>query len=162
MTTTTISLTNESATARLGRAIAARLSAGDVVRLEGPLGAGKTTLARAIIRALAGPVEVPSPTYTLVETYNAPDFQIWHFDLYRLEKPGDLWELGAEDAFDDGVSLIEWPERAEGAVPGDALIVALSVDAASRSATLSGTGRWADRVEAVACDAKNRLETSHE
>jgi tRNA threonylcarbamoyladenosine biosynthesis protein TsaE len=162
MRVATINLTREQDTDRLGMRLAECLVAGDVVRLEGPLGAGKTTLARAVIRALVGPVTVPSPTFTLVETYEAPDFGVWHFDLYRLEKPGDIWELGAEEAFDDAVSLIEWPERAGDKIPANAMTVALSLREGGRVAILSGSEDWAARIAAVASDFENRLETSHE
>ena len=82
-----------------------------MIALKGELGAGKTTFARAFIRARGGGEAVPSPTFTLVQIYEIGDVPIWHFDAYRLRDPDEAWELGIEDAFRDGISLIEWPER---------------------------------------------------
>jgi tRNA threonylcarbamoyladenosine biosynthesis protein TsaE len=106
-------LPDERATERLGATLAERLRVGDVVGLKGDLGAGKTTLARAIIRAAAGDREliVPSPTFTLVEVYETPRGTFWHFDLYRLETAEQVYELGWEEALAEGIVLIEWPER---------------------------------------------------
>ena len=108
-----MSLPDESATERLGATLAERLRVGDVVGLKGELGAGKTTLARAIIRAAAGDREliVPSPTFTLVEVYETPRGSFWHFDLYRLEAAEQVYELGWEEALAEGIVLLEWPER---------------------------------------------------
>lgn len=101
-------LPDEAATAALAQLLAPLLRQGDVLALQGDLGAGKTTFARALINALEGPVEeVPSPTFTLVQTYQRGELEIWHFDLYRLEDPEEAWELGIEEAFSEGVSLIE-------------------------------------------------------
>lgn len=98
---------------------------GDVLALRGPLGAGKTVFARSFIEARARAAglgansvgEVPSPTFTLVQTYDLPDIPIWHFDLFRLERPEDALELGIEDAFAMAISLIEWPERLGSLLP---------------------------------------------
>jgi tRNA threonylcarbamoyladenosine biosynthesis protein TsaE len=108
-----MSLPNEAATESLGETLALRLNPGDVVGLKGDLGAGKTTLARAIIRAAANDptLIVPSPTFTLVEVYETPRGAYWHFDLYRLEAPEQVYELGWEEALAEGVVLLEWPER---------------------------------------------------
>ena len=108
-----MSLPDESATERLGATLAERLRVGDVVGLKGDLGAGKTTLARAIIRAAAGDRDliVPSPTFTLVEVYETPRGAFWHFDLYRLEAAEQVYELGWEEALAEGIVLLEWPER---------------------------------------------------
>ncbi|MGE5150089.1 MAG: tRNA (adenosine(37)-N6)-threonylcarbamoyltransferase complex ATPase subunit type 1 TsaE, partial [Rhodospirillaceae bacterium] len=106
-------LPNEQATEALGATLAARLKPGDVVGLKGDLGAGKTTLARAIIRAAAADPDliVPSPTFTLVEVYDTPRGAYWHFDLYRLDDPEQVYELGWEEARAEGIVLVEWPER---------------------------------------------------
>lgn len=145
----TLPLADETATCRLGQALAALLRPGDTVLLDGDLGTGKSTLCRALIRAaLEDPdEEVPSPTFTLVQTYDGEHATYWHFDLYRLEKPDDVLELGIEDAFADGVSLIEWPQRLGRWAPRRALTIALThtVDG-GRLATLRGENRWADRL----------------
>jgi tRNA threonylcarbamoyladenosine biosynthesis protein TsaE len=106
-------LPTEQATEALGATLAARLKPGDVVGLKGDLGAGKTTLARAIIRAAAADpaLIVPSPTFTLVEVYDTPRGAYWHFDLYRLDEPQQVYELGWEEALAEGIVLLEWPER---------------------------------------------------
>jgi len=106
-------LPNEQATEALGATLAARLKPGDVVGLKGDLGAGKTTLARAIIRAAAADPDliVPSPTFTLVEVYDTPRGSYWHFDLSRLDDPQQVYELGWEEALAEGIVLLEWPER---------------------------------------------------
>src|SRR6266550_896042 len=107
-----IELPDEAATTALAARIATLARPGDVIALKGELGAGKTSFARAFIRARAGRDEVvPSPTFTLAQPYDFADVTIWHFDCYRLRDPEEAWELGIEDAFRDGISLIEWPER---------------------------------------------------
>ena len=104
-------LDDDAATRALGAALAGLLQTGDVIALHGELGAGKTTLTRGLVQALCGADEdVPSPTYTLVQAYDAPDFPLWHFDLYRLGRPEDVNELGWDDT-QDGVAVIEWPAR---------------------------------------------------
>ena len=129
------------ATARLGAGIAGGLRPGDAVALWGDLGAGKTTLARAILRALGVTDEVPSPTFTLVQSYGTEP-RIAHFDLYRLKNAREMEELGFEDALAEGAVLVEWPERAPEALPADALHVRLKHDAGTRSARLTGPARW--------------------
>ena len=130
-------LPNEQATEALGATLAARLKPGDVVGLKGDLGAGKTTLARAIVRAAAGDPDliVPSPTFTLVEVYDTPRGPIWHFDLYRLDSPDQVYELGWEEALAEGVVLMEWPERLGPLLPQH-LSVTLEVDGDGRRALL--------------------------
>jgi tRNA threonylcarbamoyladenosine biosynthesis protein TsaE len=132
-----MSLPDESATERLGATLAERLRVGDVVGLKGELGAGKTTLARAIIRAAAGDREliVPSPTFTLVEVYETPRGSFWHFDLYRLEAAEQVYELGWEEALAEGIVLIEWPQRLGNLLPRH-FSVALEVDGDGRRALL--------------------------
>jgi tRNA threonylcarbamoyladenosine biosynthesis protein TsaE len=146
------------ATGRLARRLAPQLRPGDVIGLAGPLGIGKTAFARALIRASLGPTgvaeEVPSPTFTLVQTYDVPatgGATLYHFDLYRLTRPEDAYELGIEDAFADGISLIEWPERLGSLLPRDRLDLELSMGtkATARRARLVGHGSWAQRLEGI-------------
>ncbi len=106
-----IDLPDETATAALAARIATVAIPADVIALKGDLGTGKTAFARAFIRACGNQDEVPSPTFTLVQVYDAGPTEIWHFDLYRIRSPEEAWELGIEDAFIAGISLIEWPER---------------------------------------------------
>jgi tRNA threonylcarbamoyladenosine biosynthesis protein TsaE len=145
-----IALKDEAATAALAQRLAPHLKAGDVVALSGDLGAGKTSFARALIRALSGPDgsgrEVPSPTFTLVQTYETPAGRIHHFDLYRIQSPDELAEIGWDEAPADGVVLVEWPDRAGTLLPAGRLDIALSfgADSTSRQARLTpGTG-WMD------------------
>ena len=104
-------LADETATAAAGAALARAARAGDVIALSGPLGVGKTALARGFLAQLGHRGEVPSPTFAIVQPYEALDPPIWHVDLYRIEHVGELDELGL-DAAEDGVLLVEWPERA--------------------------------------------------
>ncbi|MGD2133806.1 MAG: tRNA (adenosine(37)-N6)-threonylcarbamoyltransferase complex ATPase subunit type 1 TsaE [Maricaulaceae bacterium] len=144
-----IPLPTEAATLALGARIAAALGPGDVICLYGDLGAGKTTLARGLIAALCADAgEVPSPTYTLVQTYRAGGFDVWHVDLYRLEGEDESAELGLEDAFDAHVSVIEWPERLGRRLPPDRLEVHLAeTDDGGRVARLIGQGAWRGRID---------------
>jgi len=108
---TILTLDDETVTAALGARIATALRPGDVVALAGDLGAGKTALARAILRGLGVAGHVPSPTFTLVQSYETPGLTVHHFDLYRIEDKSELRELGLEEAKEDGAVLIEWPDR---------------------------------------------------
>jgi tRNA threonylcarbamoyladenosine biosynthesis protein TsaE len=152
---TVIDLPDENATAALAARLAALAAPGDIIALSGELAAGKTTFARAFIRARGGDETVPSPTFTLVQTYDLPGGAVWHFDLYRLRRPGEAWELGIEDAFRDGISLIEWPERLETLLPARRLGVALHFGPApdARRATLAGGGDWAARLAGIGAAA---------
>jgi len=140
------------ATEALGRALARLLRPGDVIALYGDLGAGKTALARALIRALPGPAgaaeeEVPSPTFTLVQTYDRDPAPVWHFDLYRLEDASEVEELGFSEALAGGISLIEWPQRLGARLPAAALTLTLTFDGDdSRCARLEGGGDWPQRL----------------
>ena len=143
------SLADEAATVALARRIAAVARPGDVIALAGELGVGKTRFARAFVDALTGArEEVPSPTFTLVQTYDSPGGPIWHFDLYRLTRPDEAYELGIEEALSEGISLIEWPDRAQGLLPDQRLDLTLTFAAApnARAARLIGRGSWADRL----------------
>jgi tRNA threonylcarbamoyladenosine biosynthesis protein TsaE len=141
-------LADEAATARLGQGIALALRPGEAVCLSGPLGAGKSTLARALVRALTTPdEEVPSPTFTLVQFYEGPDLKIAHFDLYRLADPDEAYEIGLDEALDDGAAVIEWPERLAGRLPADRLDVeiVLGETAETRQVRWVGYGTWEGR-----------------
>jgi len=139
-------LEDETATSALGAALAGRIRPGEAICLNGPLGAGKSTLARALIRALTKPdEEVPSPTFTLVQTYDGPGFTISHFDLYRLSDPDEAYEIGLDEALEDGVAIIEWPERLEGRLPPDRLDIDIRLEGGSRRARLTACGRWKER-----------------
>jgi tRNA threonylcarbamoyladenosine biosynthesis protein TsaE len=141
-----INLADADATARLGASLATHLKIGDAVCLFGPLGAGKSTLARGLIRALTTPDEdVPSPTFTLVQTYEGEAMAIAHFDLYRLTDPDEVHELGLDEALDDGIALIEWPERLEGRLPPDRLDIVLIPHGLGRTATLVPHGSFEGR-----------------
>lgn len=145
MTSGRIPLPDEAATARLGAALAGLLVLGDAICLSGPLGAGKSTLARALIRSLTSPEEeVPSPTFTLVQTYEA-SLPIAHFDLYRLTSAEEMFEIGLMEALDEGAALIEWPERLEGRLPANRLDVALVAEGEGRRADLTPHGTWRGR-----------------
>ena len=133
-------------TLALGAKLAATLKTGDVIALAGDLGAGKTTLSRGLIQALCGDIDVPSPTYTLLQTYPADGFDIYHFDFYRLEKPEDCLELGLDDALDYGASLMEWPERLGRYLPEDNLSVDIAFEGDGRTATLTAGPSWKDRL----------------
>ena len=134
----TVSIANEAKLLALGASLIPQLSAGQTVCLIGGLGAGKTTLVRGMIQSVLGDIDVPSPTYTLVQTYNMPEFELWHCDMYRLERPEDGYELGVMDAFEDAVCLIEWPDKLGGLIPEDALAVEIAFDGEGRKVTLRG------------------------
>jgi tRNA threonylcarbamoyladenosine biosynthesis protein TsaE len=150
-----IDLPDENATAALAARLAALARPRDVIALKGELGTGKTSFARAFIRARGGDEDVPSPTFTLVQTYELPGGAVWHFDLYRLRAAEEAWELGIEEAFGAGISLIEWPERLGVLLPARHLLVELdfAVVPDARRATLAGSGDWLSRLAALSAGA---------
>src|SRR5215468_12533173 len=123
----TVTLPDEGATLRFATDLAGALEPGDLVTLSGDLGAGKTTFARALIRHLSGDeqLEVPSPTFTMVQTYDLPRFPVVHADLYRVTGSSELAELGFDDLPEGAVVLLEWPDRAAGMLPPNRLDITL-------------------------------------
>lgn len=145
-----IDLADEAATVRLGAAVGLTLTAGEAICLWGTLGAGKSTLARGLIRALTDPNEdVPSPTFTLVQFYGGEALPLAHFDLYRLTRADEAYEIGLDEALEDGAAIIEWPERLEGRLPPDRLDIELSIVGSAgdeaRRARLTPHGSWEGR-----------------
>ncbi|MEL6416548.1 MAG: tRNA (adenosine(37)-N6)-threonylcarbamoyltransferase complex ATPase subunit type 1 TsaE [Pseudomonadota bacterium] len=136
-----IHLKDEGATLALGAALAAGLQPGDIVCLSGDLGAGKTTLARGLIQSRLGDVDVPSPTYTLVQTYDWGEDELWHCDLYRLDQPRDAYELGLIDAMDTCIILIEWADRLGDLLRAEAKHIHIEFEGEGRIATLTGFDR---------------------
>ncbi len=131
---------DEAAIESLGQSIAARLTQGDAILLDGPLGAGKSTLARALIRAACATpdLDVPSPSYTLVQSYEAPGLTLHHFDLWRLNGPDALTDLGWDEAR-SGAVIVEWPDRLQTLRPQDALTITITIHGpTTRSVALSG------------------------
>ncbi len=161
-----LDLPDPAATAALAARLAALVRRGDVIALGGDLGTGKTSFARAFINALPraedeppseAAEEVPSPTFTLVQTYRRKPADIWHFDLYRLTRPEEAYELGIEEAFAEAISLIEWPERLGRLLPADRLDLMLHFTDRSeaRRADVTGRGDWTERL------VKSDLRGSH-
>lgn len=149
-------LANETATAHLMADLALLVGPGDLITLSGDLGAGKTAAARAMIRYLAGDdtIEVPSPTFTLAQHYDLPPYPLLHADLYRINGPGELEEIGLAPLPEGTVVLIEWPERAAGALPADRIDIAFShrpaLGSAARAAEITGYGKAAAQVARLA------------
>ena len=139
----------EQQTSDLAKKVASIAKKGDVFALYGTLGMGKSVFARSFIQYLTGVVDVPSPTFTLVQDYQSDDFEIFHFDLYRLEHPDEVFELGFEDAIFNGVCLIEWPEKAGNWLPKDVFKIDITPLDDGRKITISVNSD----------DKKNRLET---
>lgn len=147
---TLISLSDETATQRFAAAMADILVPGDTLLLEGEIGAGKSAFARALIRSLAGAeIEVPSPTFTLVQTYDFENFEIWHCDLYRLTHPDEAFELGLDDAFETAICLIEWPDRLGDLAPSGALTLRFAALADHHTVTYQPDQIWAARLADV-------------
>ena len=158
--TADLMLADEAATRAFGARLAAYLEPGDVIALEGDLGAGKSTLARALIRELGVTGEIPSPTFTLIQQYDTPYLMVAHVDLYRIEDDSEIDELGLEDALDYGALIVEWPARlGRGFEPGRVrgrLNLSLTLDDASedpavekRKLTATGYGGWAAKLKRI-------------
>ncbi len=151
---TNLLLTSPEDTTEFAARLGAELRAGDVLLLEGDVGAGKTHFARSLIQSLLlAPEDVPSPTFTLVQSYEAPGFEIWHADLYRLSSPDEVIELGLVDAFEDALCLVEWPDRLAELRPRSALTLRFCMlqTIGQRSLRLEADNpRWQDLIEARA------------
>jgi len=144
----TLKLESAEKTEALGAALATLAEPGAVFALNGPLGAGKTCLARGLITALMPNTaeEIVSPTFTLVQTYETDAGMVWHFDCYRLKQPEDAIELGFEDALGD-ICIIEWPERLGNFLPQARIDITLTHDGERRVATVVGHGMWAEHIK---------------
>lgn len=155
-----LDLSGLAATGGLAARLANLAEPGDLIGLSGELGTGKTAFARAFLAARAATSgaeidEVPSPTFTLVQTYELGPDTVWHFDLYRLDRAEDVYELGIEDALADGIVLIEWPERMAALLPDDRLDIELrfAESPERRRAVLIGRGGWAARLASIGAQA---------
>lgn len=137
------------ATAQCAVTLGSTLRPGDTVLLNGPVGAGKTHFARALIQSLLEmPEDVPSPTFTLVQTYDTMAGTLWHTDLYRISSDTEIDELGLLDAFDSAICLVEWPDRLGSVTPVDALLIDITPDQDRRTARLTWTdSKWAARLD---------------
>lgn len=139
-------LKDAEATAKLGRALAKALQPNDVITLSGPLSAGKTTLVRGLLQALGHKGEVPSPSFAIVQPYEALPLPVWHVDLYRIEGPDEIEELGLNDIRGDGVLIVEWPEHAGRELWPEALALSLeTLDDGSRALTAKVPAAWEGR-----------------
>ena len=145
-------LADQAATADLARELALYVRAGDCLAISGDLGSGKTALARGLIQALSrqGPaLEVPSPTYTLVQTYDDTRVAVAHFDFYRLNDPAELAETGFHELLETHATLVEWPDNLPGELPRDRLDIALEIDGMGRRALITGHGSWRARLRRI-------------
>ena len=135
----TIICHSEDETIKLATQLARLAKAGDTFALYGTLGMGKSVFARGFIQSLTNAEEVPSPTFTLVQSYEAPNFEIYHFDLYRLKSPDEIFELGMEEALYEGVCLIEWPEKMGGYLPKNCFSIQISAHPEGREISITST-----------------------
>ena len=145
----TFLITTLEQTNALAASFAQLLKQGDIVALCGTLGVGKTAFTRALVQSFLPQEEVPSPTFTLLQTYETEKFPLFHFDLYRLKQPDEVFELGIEDAFYDGVSLIEWPEKMGNILP-QKKIVKIQIQSNDETRTFTFTSEnpnWLERIE---------------
>ena len=153
MFTKKIIIKSEKDTINLAKKIGPLLKKKDIVALNGDLGAGKTFFSRALIRNLSNNdnQEVPSPTFTLVQFYDLPEFTLWHFDLYRIKHPEEVYDLGWEDACYDGVVLVEWPQKLEHLTPKDRLEIEISFEenSSNRIALIKGHGEMEERLNGI-------------
>lgn len=129
---------NEEDTLKIAAQFAKILKPGDIVALHGTLGVGKTAFTRGVIQALSNAKEVPSPTFTLLQTYDTAHFTLYHFDMYRLKSPEEAYEIGIEDSFADGVSFIEWPEKIGSLLPKKHIDVLIEIKPDHRLITILG------------------------
>jgi len=148
-----IKIDRQSETEKIASQLAAHVQLGDVIALHGDLGVGKSVFARAFIRSLTSiDEEVPSPTFTLVQIYEVDVGELYHFDVYRLEQADDALELGIEEAFNEGISLIEWPSKLGTYLPWDCLNIKINHDEnseTSRVMTFSSNGTWMQRLKEI-------------
>ena len=143
-----VPLPDLAATEALAARLAPLMRARDVVLLVGDLGAGKTTFARYLLQYLGVVGEIPSPTFTLVQSYDGRDFPLYHFDLYRLKEPPEIEEIGFDEACSEGAVLVEWPEKASGYMPRETLTLTFQMDGQGvRSVTLMPSAGWAERIK---------------
>ena len=132
---------SEEDTVKLGIKLSKIAKKGDCFALYGTLGMGKSVFSRALIQSLTSAKEVPSPTFTLLQTYEAKNFEIYHYDLYRLKKPEEIFELGMEEALHEGVCLIEWPEQMKGYLPKNIFKIEITPEGKNRKITISTTDK---------------------
>lgn len=145
-----LDMPDETATADFAAQMANLLRPGDTLLLEGAIGAGKSTFARALIRSRLGRMEeVPSPTFTLVQTYEDARGDMWHCDLYRLTHPDEAIELGLDEAFETAICLIEWPDRLADLAPASALCLAFEAREDHHVVDLRGDQAWAKRLDSL-------------
>jgi len=140
-------LKNEKDTTNLGKKIANIATNGDIFCLKGKLGIGKTSLARSMIKYLTNTNEVLSPTYPLLINYEYKNSNIWHFDLYRLEKAEDIWNIGYEDALNDGIIIIEWPEIIENLLPKSKIVISLTEENNKRKAAIKANKSFINKIK---------------
>ncbi|MBR5129908.1 MAG: tRNA (adenosine(37)-N6)-threonylcarbamoyltransferase complex ATPase subunit type 1 TsaE [Alphaproteobacteria bacterium] len=131
---------NEQETLQFASEFAKTLKIGDIIALHGTLGVGKTAFTRGVILSLTNAIEVPSPTFTLLQSYETPNFDIYHFDMYRLKSPDEAYEIGIEDAFAEGVSFIEWPDKIKGVLPKKHIDIFFEVKDNCRIITIKENG----------------------